>query len=86
MSLVPISDRLNERPGRVFLQQKDLEQAWKQASASINSLEQQLSLWLTMFRGLMDQFKELGAIQTWTESMERQLMVIAHVMNDKNNE
>jgi hypothetical protein len=81
--LVSISDQLNEKPSQVFLQQKELEVAWKQASTSIETLQSQMQTWLDTFQSVLNQFKELGSLQTWMENLERQMMIVAHAIQEE---
>lgn len=73
------------RPGHLFHQQKTIEYEWQRANSSIQDFQEQLSKWMIMFKSLMDKFKQLGSLQTWTENLERRMTIVAHTIQHKHD-
>ncbi|CAK9304772.1 unnamed protein product [Gordionus sp. m RMFG-2023] len=78
-----IVDNVNESVARAYINQKQIENASKKLQIQINQYIKNTNQWLSLMENFHKSLKEIGDIENWSISIEKDLQFISEKLESK---
>ncbi|XP_015783867.1 biogenesis of lysosome-related organelles complex 1 subunit 1 [Tetranychus urticae] len=73
-------DNLNESVAQAYLNQRKLDAETKQLHVNVMQFSKQVNQWLSLMQNLNKSVKELGDVENWAKSIEKDLRLVSSAL------
>lgn len=73
-------DNLNESVAQAYLNQRKLDSETKQLHVNVMQFSKQVNQWLSLMQNLNKSVKELGDVENWAKSIEKDLRLVSSAL------